>query len=83
MAQPAYTLAQYNSLIAAIAEGVRKVKYEDRETEYRSLSDMNRIRVQMEKALGLDDGKPKRKRMAHSKGLGGTPSSSSTNWEIG
>jgi len=42
-----YTLAQYTAISAAIAEGVQKVKYADKEVEYRSLSDMLRIQAVM------------------------------------
>lgn len=75
--QPPYTQAQYDSLIAAIAEGALEVQYEDRRTRYRSLNDMIRLSKVMERALGLTDTKPRRKRMAHSKGLGGTPTATS------
>lgn len=78
MALPPYTQAQYDALVAAIAEGARIVKYEDRETTYRSLDEMNRLRLHMEKALGLSSGGPHRKRMAHDKGLGGSPTAPSS-----
>lgn len=49
----AYTLENLQALQAAIASGARKVKYGDRETEYRSLQDMLRIEKEMKQALGL------------------------------
>jgi len=49
----AYTLDQYTALVDAIAMGATKVKYQDREVEYRSLKDMNQLKNQMEKELGL------------------------------
>jgi hypothetical protein len=67
--------------MAAIWEGVRVVKYEDREVTYRSMDEMNGIARKMERALGLSDGRPARKVMAHTKGLGGTPTSTGRPWE--
>ena len=81
MATPAYTLEQYNALTAAIAEGAKSVAYQDRTIVYRSLAEMNQLMLQMQKALGLTSGKPARKVMAHSKGLGGTPTASEP-WEL-
>lgn len=46
-----YTLAQYNALAAAIAEGATRVKYQDKEVEYRSLADMMKIKNMMEAEL--------------------------------
>lgn len=42
---------QYNALNAAIAEGVMKVKYGDKEVEYRSIDDMLRLQGLMEACL--------------------------------
>lgn len=49
----AYTIDQYNTLIGAIAEGAKRVKFADKEVEYNSLSDMLRAKALMEKALGI------------------------------
>jgi hypothetical protein len=49
----AYTIDQYNVLTEAIAQGALKVKYADKEVEYRSLDDMIRIKNMMETELGL------------------------------
>lgn len=48
-----YTQEQYNALCEAIAQGALKVKYADKEVEYRSLTDMLRIRDLMAEDLGL------------------------------
>lgn len=42
-----YTLEQYQAISAAISEGVTKVKYGDKEIEYRSLDEMLRIQSLM------------------------------------
>jgi len=52
----AYTLEQYNALTEAIAMGAHKVKYQDKEVEYRGLKDMLALQERMEKALGLNTG---------------------------
>lgn len=50
-----YTVEQLEALNSAIAEGVLKVKYQDKEVEYRSLRDMLALRDAMRRELGLDD----------------------------
>lgn len=73
-----FTLDQLKSLESAIADGALKVKYSDKEVEYRSLEEMLKIRDIMKNDLGLN--KPcckksrglfggKRLHMEHSKGL--------------
>lgn len=49
-----YTVEQYNTLKAAIAQGVYRVKYADKEVEYQSLTDMLRILKLMETELGIN-----------------------------
>lgn len=49
----AYTQTQLDTLNAAIAQGALKVKYGDKEVEYRSLTDMIRTKSLMEAELGL------------------------------
>jgi hypothetical protein len=49
----AYTQQQLDTLEAAIAEGALVVKYGDKQTEYRSLSEMIQIRNMMREGLGL------------------------------
>lgn len=46
-----YTLIQYQSLSDAIASGVLKVHYGDKTVDYRSLDEMLRIKLMMEKEL--------------------------------
>lgn len=48
-----FTQAQLTALDEAIAGGVLKVKYADKEVEYRSLSDMLRTRQLMALELGV------------------------------
>lgn len=47
------TQEQLDALTAAINEGVRVVRYADKTVEYRSLDEMQRIRVQMLRELDL------------------------------
>lgn len=49
----AWTQAQHDSLERAIAEGARRVQYEDRTVEYRSQSEMLALLQAMKRALGL------------------------------
>lgn len=72
-----FTQAQLDALESSIADGALKVKYSDKEVEYRSLEEMLKIRDIMRNALGLNksscSGKGlfggKRLKMEHSKGL--------------
>jgi len=48
-----FTLDQLEKLEDAIAKGVKKVKYQDKEVEYRTLDEMLRLRDVMRKGLGL------------------------------
>lgn len=48
-----FTTDNLELLEAAIAEGALKVKYTDKEIEYRSLKDMLKIRDLIKKELGL------------------------------
>ena len=71
-----FTLDQLKSLESAIADGALKVKYSDKEVEYRSLEEMLKIRDIMRNALGLNKSTGnkglfggKRLKMEHSKGL--------------
>lgn len=50
-----YTIEQYTALKSAIAEGALRVKYQDKEVEYRSLSDMLKIKQMMEAELFPDN----------------------------
>lgn len=48
------TIENLNALEGAMVEGVKKVKYSDKEVEYRTISEMMEIRNFMRKCLGLD-----------------------------
>lgn len=66
----AWTQQQYDDLCAAIAEGARKVKYADKEVEFRSQREMLILKAQMEKELGIvEDVGPVRVTLSHDKGL--------------
>jgi hypothetical protein len=65
---PQYTQAQYDTLVAAIAQGVTTVKYGDKEITYRSLNEMLRIKKEMEADLGLKTS-PRRTYISQTKGL--------------
>lgn len=75
----AYTQAQLASLEAAIAEGAVRVKYEDRDVTYRSIEEMEALRLRMKRELGLIASGPRRRVSRSSKGLGPGPSGP-TSW---
>lgn len=54
MACTEYTIEQYNTLNAAIAQGAKRVKYGDKEVEYSSLDDMLRLQARMKACLFPD-----------------------------
>lgn len=49
----AYTIEQHDALEAAIAQGALKVKYGDKEVQFRNLDDMIRILNLMKAQLGM------------------------------
>jgi hypothetical protein len=49
----AFTQQQYEDLIAAIAEGVTSVASNGRQVQYRSQSEMMKLKVLMEEELGI------------------------------
>lgn len=63
-----FTQTQYDSLIAAIAEGTLKVEYGDKKVEYRSLNEMIRLRDLMADDLGITK-RPRRTLAGFSKGV--------------
>jgi len=72
----AFTLENLSLLEEALVEGAKRVKYTDKEVEYRSLDEMVKIRNLMKKELGLDKGTAnkglfggRRINAKHSKGL--------------
>lgn len=68
MASTVWTQEKLDALESAIAEGVLVVEYSDKKITYRSLKEMNSIREQIKKELGLA---PKSARLyaQHSKGV--------------
>ncbi|MCM5528958.1 phage head-tail joining protein [Parasegetibacter sp. NRK P23] len=48
----AFTADQLSALNEAISQGAMRVKYADKEVEYRTLNEMLRLRDLMEKELG-------------------------------
>ncbi len=68
---PSYTQDQLEKLEAAIALGATRVKYADKEVEYRSIDDMIKIREMMRRDLGVVDTSLKggRHYFSHSKGF--------------
>jgi hypothetical protein len=65
----AYTIEQYNTLCAAIAQGAQSVKYADKEVTYMSPDQMKRIKREMEVELGLQKASSRTRYAQHSKGL--------------
>lgn len=48
-----WTLEELASLEEAMAQGVKKVEYNDRTVEYRTLNEMKQIRELMRRSLGI------------------------------
>jgi hypothetical protein len=65
----AYTIEQYNALVEGISTGALRVKYGDKEVEYRSLNDMLLIKAKMEVELGLVQRRSRRLLTSFTKGL--------------
>lgn len=65
----AWTQSQLDALEEAISQGALKVKYADKEVEYRSLNDMMQLRDIMRQDLGLNTAGSRRILAKHSKGL--------------
>jgi len=67
---PSWTLIDIEVLEKSIASGTLKVKYTDKEVEYRSLEEMLKILKMMKDSLDVDADSLKGRRYAsHSKGL--------------
>lgn len=66
---PPYTQASLDAIYIAIATGASKVKYADKEIEYRSLDDLYRIKRNIEAALGVNNGNSGRKYASFNKGF--------------
>lgn len=56
----AFTQSQLDALEASLSLGSTKVKYQDREVEYRSLDEMMRLRNLMRTEMGLSPGQIKK-----------------------
>lgn len=65
----AYTLSDLEAIERAIATGARRVKFEDREVEYRSTTELERTRDSIRRALGLGDEWQGRRRASFDKDL--------------
>lgn len=65
----AYSLADLDAIERAIASGARRVKFEDREVEYRSTTELERARDTIRRALGLNDPHNGRRRAQYDKEL--------------
>ena len=50
-----WTVGQYQTLCAAIVEGVKQVQYSDKMVTYRSLDEMIRIKAEMERDLNIGE----------------------------
>jgi hypothetical protein len=59
-----FTLEQYQELVSAIGEGVSSVSSNGRQVSYRNLTDMLKLKAQMEQELGLGTGGRTRKYMS-------------------
>jgi hypothetical protein len=64
-----WTTEEYNAIKAAYKSGVTKVKYADKETEYRSLADMKALIREAERYLGISDESKNRTFATTSKGF--------------
>lgn len=64
----AFSLAQLTALEDAISQGALRVKFSDREVQYRSLEEMIRLRDLMRKELGVASAPSKRIVMVYDKG---------------
>ena len=63
-----YTEEQYKTFIAAMAQGATRVKYGDKEVDYRTLNDMLRIKSMMEAQLFPNKKKIQRKYLSFKRG---------------
>lgn len=65
----AFTIQEYEKLCESIAIGATKVKYSDKEIEYRSLSDMRSLKNEMEAELFPSQNRQKRKYAEYVRGF--------------
>lgn len=64
-----WTTENYNALKAAYQQGVRRVKYTDKEVEYRDLAEMKALLREAARYLGLIDETKNRTFATTSKGF--------------
>lgn len=65
----AFTTEQLAALEQAISQGALRVRYSDKEVQYRSLSEMLQLRDQIRQELGLVKPSSRRLYAKHDKGL--------------
>lgn len=65
----AWTQDQLTALENAISQGALRVRYSDKEVQYRSLDEMLQLRDLIRQELGLKSAGPRRLFSKHSKGL--------------
>lgn len=65
----AWTEDDYNRLCSAIGTGAQMVMYADKQVQYRTLSEMQQLKTQMEKELGIGKKKSRKYLPCYSKGL--------------
>lgn len=66
----AVTQADIDALQAAVNSGVKRVKYNDRETEYQSLAEMMELLATLKMELAAANGTPRYIKIATRKGFG-------------
>jgi hypothetical protein len=64
-----FTSADLAAIEKAIASGATRVKYSDKEVEYRSMKEMMQARDLIRKELGITDGRFGRILSEHNKGV--------------
>lgn len=66
-----FTLEDLEALEQALAKGIKRVRYTDREVEYRSVDEMLKVRDVMRQCLGLNgqEGRGRRRLATTNKGL--------------
>lgn len=65
----AFTQTQLDALDVAIANGRRVVEYDGRKVEYRSITEMLKLRDLIKQELGLAPKSPRRRVVSHNKGI--------------
>ncbi len=68
MELPAFTLANYATLLAAIAQGAKSVEYADKKIEYNSMDEMLRLLAIMRSELNPSSKPPRIRHTAYTSG---------------